>query len=131
MKNILTFLLITLSVNVFGQDRYYSNPVKIPLILSGSFAELRSNHFHSGIDIRTQGVTGIPVYSIADGFVSRIAVSPTGFGRAIYIDHPNGTTSVYGHLESFRDDIDDYVKKFSTKENRFGLICRFLKTNSR
>ena len=119
MKNILVFLLITLSVNAFGQKRFYSDPVKIPLVLSGSFAELRSNHFHSGIDIKTQGVTGIPVNSVADGFISRIVVSPSGFGRAIYIDHPNGTTSVYGHLKSFRDDIDNYVKNIQYERESF------------
>lgn len=119
MKNIFIFLLITLSFNALGQLKYYSDPVKIPLILSGSFAELRSNHFHSGIDIKTQGVTGIPVYSVAEGFISRIVVSPTGFGRAIYIDHPNGTTSVYGHLKSFREDIDAYVKNIQYKRKSF------------
>jgi hypothetical protein len=112
-------LLIALAINVSGQKGYYSNPMKIPLILSGSFAELRSNHFHSGIDIKTQGVTGIPVYSVADGFISRIVVSPTGFGKAIYIDHPNGTTSVYGHLESFRNDIDEYVKNIQYEQKSF------------
>lgn len=102
------FLLFTLAG--FSQSRYYSDPVKIPLNLSGSFAELRSNHFHSGIDIKTKGVTGIPVNSVADGYISRIVVSPTGFGRALYIDHPNGTTSVYAHLKGFREDIEKYIK---------------------
>ena len=119
MKQIIIFLLIALALNVSGQPRYYSDPVKIPLILSGSFAELRSNHFHSGIDIKTQGVTGIPIYSVAEGFISRIVVSPTGFGRAIYIDHPNGTTSVYGHLKSFREDIDEYVKNIQYQRKSF------------
>lgn len=121
MKQIIIVLFIALSVNVSGQNGYYSNPVKIPMLLSGSFAELRNNHFHSGIDIKTQGVTGIPVYSVADGFISRIVVSPTGFGRAIYIDHPNGTTSVYGHLKSFREDIDAYVKNIQYERKSFGV----------
>ncbi len=102
------FFLITIS---YAQNEYYSSPVKIPILLSGNFAELRSNHFHSGIDIKTQGVTGFPIYSVADGFVSRIVVSPTGYGNALYINHPNGTTTVYGHLQSFRDDIAKYVKE--------------------
>ena len=119
MKQIIIVLFIALSVNVSGQNSYYSNPVKIPMLLSGSFAELRNNHFHSGIDIKTQGVTGIPVYSVADGFISRIVVSPTGFGKAIYIDHPNGTTSVYGHLKSFRDDINEYVKNIQYEKKTF------------
>lgn len=115
---LLTFLLIfTLYGN--SQTRYYTDPVKIPLNLSASFAELRSNHFHSGIDIKTNGVTGIPVNSVADGYISRIAVSPTGFGRALYIDHPNGTTSVYGHLKKFRDDIEAYVKNEQYRRKSF------------
>jgi len=119
MKHLTIILLILLSANLYGQNNYYSEPLKIPLILSGSFAELRSNHFHSGIDIKTQGVTGIPVYSVADGFISRIVVSPSGFGRALYIDHPNGTTSVYGHLENFRDDIEEYVKNIQYEKESF------------
>ena len=107
-KGILLAFLFACSL-VQAQERYYSDPLKIPLFLSGSFAELRSNHFHSGIDIKTQGVTGLPVYAAADGFVSRIAVSPTGYGKALYIDHPNGTTTVYGHLSRFAPAIQKYV----------------------
>lgn len=81
------------------------------MLLSGSFAELRSNHFHSGIDIKTQGTTGIPVYSVAEGYVSRIVVSPGGYGKALYINHPNGTTTVYGHLLRFSTAIEKYVKE--------------------
>lgn len=80
------------------------------MLLSGSFGELRNNHFHSGIDIKTQGKINVPVYAVAEGFISRIVVSPTGYGNAIYIDHDNGTTSVYGHLNQFRPDIAEYVK---------------------
>lgn len=101
------------------KTRIYSDPVKMPLILSGSFAELRPNHFHSGIDIKTGGVTGVPVYSVAEGVLSRIVVSPTGFGRALYINHPNGTTTVYGHLNHFRDDIEQYVKDIQYKQQSF------------
>lgn len=103
----------------FAQKRYYSNPVKIPMLLSGSFAELRSNHFHSGIDIKTQGTTGLPVYSAANGYISRIVVSPTGFGKALYINHPNGTTTVYAHLEKFSQDIAEYVKDQQYKKESF------------
>jgi hypothetical protein len=104
-----------------GQNNPFSSPVKIPIFLSGSFAELRSNHFHSGIDIKTQGTTGIPVYSVADGYISRIFVSPSGYGLALYINHLNGTTSVYGHLESFRDDIVQYVKNIQYERESFRI----------
>lgn len=81
-------------------------PMKIDLILSGNFCELRSNHFHTGIDIKTQGVEGIPVYAVEDGFISRLKISPYGYGNAIYIDHPNDITSLYAHLKSFAPKID-------------------------
>ncbi|WP_346860260.1 M23 family metallopeptidase [uncultured Draconibacterium sp.] len=115
------FLLLFLLISMAGvtQERYYSNPVKIPMLLSGSFAELRSNHFHSGIDIKTQGTTGLPVYSVADGYVSRISVSPTGYGNALYINHPNGTTSVYGHLMRFNAALSKYVKDQQYEQKSF------------
>jgi len=119
MKKILFHILIFCSTISFAQNIYYSNPVKIPILLSGNFAELRSNHFHSGIDIKTQGVTGIPVYAAAEGFVSRIVVSPTGYGNALYINHQNGTTTVYGHLQSFRKDIAKYVKENQYQQKSF------------
>jgi murein DD-endopeptidase MepM/ murein hydrolase activator NlpD len=78
----------------------YINPMDIPLELSGNFMEPRSNHFHSGLDMRTQGREGIPVKAVADGWVSRIKISPWGYGKAVYIDHGNGHTSVYGHLSA-------------------------------
>ncbi len=106
---LITILLHIIIWRALPQDNYYANPVKIPLLLSGSFGELRGDHFHSGIDIKTGGETGAPVYSVADGFISRISVSPTGFGKAVYIAHNNGTTSVYGHLDRFRPDIQDYI----------------------
>lgn len=126
MRKILLLFALFSSAFAFGQNRYYSAPVKIPMLLSGSFAELRSNHFHSGIDIKTQGVTGIPVSAVAEGFVSRIAVSPTGYGNALYINHSNGTTSVYGHLSSFRDDIAKYVRDNQYSEKSFIIDLQVL-----
>ena len=105
MKKIFAFISVIFPLICSSQTDYFSSPVKIPVLLSGNFAELRSNHFHSGIDIKTQGITGIPIYSAAEGYISRIVVSPSGYGLALYINHPNETTTVYGHLEKFRDDI--------------------------
>lgn len=119
MRRGFLILLLLISLQSFGQERYYSNPIKIPMLLSGSFAELRSNHFHSGIDIKTQGTTGIPVYSVADGYVSRIVVSPSGYGQALYINHPNGTTTVYGHLLRFSPTIEKYVKEKQYENKSF------------
>ncbi|WP_372648435.1 M23 family metallopeptidase [Draconibacterium sp.] len=119
MRTFFTTLFLFLALFGIAQLRYYTDPMKIPLLLSGSFAELRSNHFHSGIDIKTQGTTGLPVYAVADGYVSRIVVSPTGYGNALYIDHPNGTTSVYGHLKAFSPEIARYVKDQQYKKQSF------------
>src|SRR5690606_10591217 len=119
MKQFTLLFFLIFSLTGTAQNNPYSSPVKIPIFLSGSFAELRSNHFHSGIDIKTQGITGIPIYSVAGGYVSRIVVSPTGFGLALYINHPNGTTSVYGHLESFRENIAAYVKNIQYERESF------------
>ena len=107
-------LIISMSSHALAQKTYptdyFQSPLDIPLILSGSFAELRSNHFHSGIDIKTQGVTGKKVYAVADGYVSRIKVSAWGYGNAIYIRHANGYTSVYGHLDKYNAKISEMVK---------------------
>lgn len=100
---------------------YYAVPVKIPAFLAGNFAELRPNHFHAGIDIKTQGRTGIPVFAAADGFIARIAISPTGYGNALYINHPNGTTTVYGHLESFAKPIEDYIRRIQYEKETFAI----------
>ena len=95
------------SLFAFSQD--YHPPVDFKMLLSGTFGELRGNHFHSGIDIKTEGVEGQKVYSIADGYISRIKVSTWGYGKALYITHPDGNTSVYAHLQKFAEAINDYV----------------------
>ncbi len=96
----------------------FISPIKFPMRLAATFAEIRTNHFHMGIDIRTQEVEGKNVYSIADGYISRIKISRSGYGKAIYITHTNGTTSVYGHLKKFRDDIQEYVTTRQYKEEK-------------
>jgi hypothetical protein len=85
-------------------------PVDIPVVLAGNVGEIRANHIHAGIDIKTGGVVGKTIRAAADGWVSRIAVSPTGYGRALYVDHPNGTTTVYAHLDTFVGAIGEYVR---------------------
>ena len=96
-------------------------PVDIPLLLAGSFGEPRANHFHSGIDLKTNGVTGIPVRSVSDGYVSRIKVEAGGYGHALYIRHPNGLTSLYGHLLSFNDNITQYVQSEQYRRESFAV----------
>jgi murein DD-endopeptidase MepM/ murein hydrolase activator NlpD len=87
-----------------------SSPLDIPLELAGSFAEIRSNHFHSGMDLRTEQREGLPVYCAADGYVSRIKISPFGYGKAIYITHPEGYVTVYAHLQKFNQEIDSLLR---------------------
>lgn len=99
----------------------FRSPLGIPLLLSGSFGEMRTNHFHTGLDIRTQGQTGFKIYAVADGWVERIAVSPTGYGNALYLNHDNGYQSVYGHLEQFEDSITDYVRSAQYARRSFSV----------
>lgn len=108
------FFFLILSFSSFSQEKknhkdVFDPPLDIPLYLSGTFGELRSDHFHSGIDIKTQGVEGKAVLSIGEGYVSRIKVGTNGFGKALYITHPNGYTSVYAHLKKFAGEIQNYV----------------------
>lgn len=109
-----TTVIVALSalcnIIVAQTEQYYRNPLDIPLVVSGSFAELRTNHFHSGTDFTTSGATDLPVYAAADGYVSRIKVSAYGYGRALYIDHPDGRTTVYAHLNGYAQKIDSAVR---------------------
>jgi len=98
---------------------YYSSPLAISLSLSGTFCEIRNNHFHAGIDLRTQGKEGFPVLAAANGFVSRIKVSSVGYGKALYITHPNGTVTVYGHLRAFADNIQHCVEEMQHTQQKF------------
>lgn len=117
---ILTAFMSMVCFNSFAQK--YSNPVDVPIALSGGFGELRANHFHSGIDYKTLQVINKPIYSIADGYVSRISVSPSGYGLALYVTHEDtGHTSVYAHLNSFADNIAAYVRKQQYEKETFRI----------
>ncbi|WP_103067962.1 M23 family metallopeptidase [Aquimarina sediminis] len=121
MRKILTFILLGFSF-CYGQKDiskdYFVHPLDITIVASGTFGELRSNHFHSGLDMKTQGEEGLKVYASAAGRVSRIKVSHGGYGKALYITHPNGYTTVYAHLQKFSPEIQAYVKeKQYTKES--------------
>ncbi len=121
------FFIFLVFLSLFGVSQhkypkdYFSSPLKIPIILSGTFGELRSNHFHSGIDIKTQGKEGIPIYAPANGYVSRLKVGQYGFGKAIYIEHPNGYTTVYAHLQKFENSIQQYVKSIQYKKEKYAI----------
>ncbi|HBL33230.1 MAG TPA: M23 family peptidase [Porphyromonadaceae bacterium] len=114
--------LLCLSIQQISYSQKYIYPVDIPPALSANFGELRGNHFHSGIDFKTQQVQNKLIIAIEDGYVSRISVSPGGYGLALYIDHPaTGHTSVYGHLNSFSKKIADYVKRHQYEQESFAV----------
>lgn len=98
----------------------FAKPLNIDLLLTGNFAEPRGAHFHSGLDFRTYG-EGKALMSIADGYVSRINISPWGYGKAVYINHPNGYTSVYGHISRFEEPLASYVKKLQYQIESFSV----------
>lgn len=108
-KSWILLLFILQSLSLLGEG--FSPPLRLKPVLSANFGELRNNHFHAGLDYKTQYRLNQPVYAIADGYISRISVSPSGYGLALYIDHPNGYTSVYGHLNDFIPQVAQYVKK--------------------
>lgn len=127
--SIILILLITIALKTKAQyteskdypQDYFSSPLGIPLVLAGSFGELRGNHLHSGIDIKTNGAVGKNIYAVADGFISRIKVSPWGYGNALYITHPNGYTSVYGHLLHYSKQVDSLVKATQYSKKSFAV----------
>lgn len=107
--------------NVFGQSNFeqFSVPIKIPLLVAGTFGELRPNHFHAGVDFSANYKIGDPIYAPADGVVNRIKVSSFGYGKALYVKHTNGFTTVYGHLSAYNDTITSYVTNQQFKLNQF------------
>lgn len=100
---------------------YFRSPLDIPILLAGNFGEIRSNHFHSGLDIKTNQREGLPVYAVADGYVSRLRVQIGGFGNALYINHPNGVTSVYAHLQKFTPLIALRAKATQYEKQSFAI----------
>ncbi len=122
MKKII-FLFLMVSFSSFAQNNYpldyFRSPLDIPLRLAGTFGELRNNHFHAGIDIKTNRRIGLPVYATANGYISRIKVAIWGYGKVIYINHPNGYTTVYAHLNKFGDEIQEYVKNIQYKKESY------------
>ena len=100
-------------------------PFDFPLLLSGNFGELRSNHFHGGLDFKTQGKVGKPLLAIADGYISKVTVTPGGYGNALYITHDNGYTSVHGHLDRFLPEIARMVHEKQYQEQSFVVTLEF------
>ncbi|HLS71619.1 MAG TPA: M23 family metallopeptidase [Chitinophagaceae bacterium] len=126
---ILLFLLITPSV--FAQKSLtdwvqetksdFRSPLNIPLFLAGNFGECRPNHFHTGLDLKTNQKENLEVFAVADGFISRISMSHTGYGHCLYVTHPNGLTSVYAHLNTFSPAIQNYLEKHQEKNKKWNI----------
>jgi len=118
---ITTFCLI--QTKFFAQKEFpgYHPPLNIPLVLSANFGELRPNHFHMGLDFKTNGKIGYNLYAIEDGHVSRIKISTYGYGKVVYIDHPNGKTSVYAHCNELKGKLDSVVKSAQYAQERFDV----------
>ncbi|HVA98011.1 MAG TPA: M23 family metallopeptidase [Bacteroidia bacterium] len=124
-ETIFCVFVFLLSFNINAQNtfpkNYFQSPLAIPLKLAGDFGEIRPNHFHTGIDIRTEEKTGLNVYAVADGYVSRINVSTWGYGNALYITHPNGFVSVYGHLSAYNNTITKYLRKEQYRLEKYAV----------
>ena len=125
MSKILVVLFIITNFTIKSQEKhpqnYFSDPLNIEKILNGNFGETRSAHFHSGIDFKTQFKEGLNVYSSAEGYISRISIKHGGFGKALYVNHPNGYTTVYAHLKNFSDKIENYIKKLQYDRQTFQI----------
>jgi len=129
LKNrfILLCLFVSLSVcNTLAQklvnEFTYLTPVDLPVSISAGFAELRPNHFHGGIDYRTQGTEGKNIYAVADGYVCKIQVSGYGYGNLLFISHRNGIISTYGHLKAFAPPIAEYVRAKQYEQHTFDIV---------
>tara|TARA_B100001250_G_scaffold354471_1_gene328343 strand:- start:2310 stop:3983 length:1674 start_codon:yes stop_codon:yes gene_type:complete len=122
-KFLILFILFLISFNSLCQTNSLNSspPLNIPLIISGTFGELRANHFHAGLDIKTNGKEGYQVKSFNVGYVDRIRISTSGYGKALYIKHPNGLTSVYAHLSKFSSKIESFVKSHQYEKEVFEI----------
>lgn len=117
----ITIIFLSLFINDLKSQSNQNFVMDLPINLSGTFGELRTNHFHSGIDIKTNRVEGLNIYSYEKGYISRIQVSTYGYGKAIYITHPDGKITVYAHLSKFSEKIQNYVKDIQYKRKKFAI----------
>jgi len=118
----LTCIFTLIISNAYSQQTAIPlSPLTIPLIQKGNYGEVRSNHFHSGLDFSTQTKIGFPVIASFDGYVSRIKTSENGYGKAVYIDHPNGLTTVYAHLHRYGRTIEQLVFAEQEKQKKYSI----------
>ncbi|WP_295841221.1 M23 family metallopeptidase [uncultured Apibacter sp.] len=115
------FIVFTIFSNSQNYPKDFVSPLSIPISLSANYGELRKNHFHSGLDIKTQQRTGLSVLAAQEGYVSRINISAYGYGKAVYIDHPNGYTTVYGHLSELKGTIEERARQEQYKDKKYAV----------
>jgi len=127
-KSYLTLVFLFINCLVYSQTNqvsyplnYFRPPLDLPPIISGNFGEIRTNHFHSGLDFKTNQREGYPVFAVADGFISRIRVQIGGGGNALYVNHPNGFTSVYMHLRNYNDRISQALTSYQYSVEKFDV----------
>lgn len=122
VANFLNCIFTLIISNAYSQQPISPlSPLTIPLIQKGNYGEVRSNHFHSGLDFSTQSKIGFPVIASFDGYVSRIKTSENGYGKAVYIDHPNGLTTVYAHLHRYGKTIESFVFAEQEKQKIYSV----------
>lgn len=135
MTKKIIFLVLLLINYVCTSQNEFVWPIDSPQIISGNYGELRPEHFHAGLDFSTTNKINLPIYSVAEGYVSRIKVSPVGYGKSVYITHQNGKVSVYGHLNSFSQKIAQFVKNEQYKKQNFEIDLKLnpndIKINSK
>ena len=118
--NSIVFLFLISTLKLIAQTTYHP-PLLIPLTLAANFGELRPNHFHMGVDFRTNGVEGLPLYAIENGYVARVKISPNGYGKVIYVNHPNQITSVYAHCSKFVGSLDSLIQQKQQEAQNFEI----------
>ena len=118
--NSIVFLFLISTLKLIAQTTYHP-PLLIPLTLAANFGELRPNHFHMGVDFRTNGVEGLPLYAIENGYVARVKISPNGYGKVIYVNHPNNITSVYAHCSKFVGSLDSLIQQKQQEAQNFEI----------
>lgn len=132
MKKIFLLLLFLPQI-IFAQtfpsphfpQNVFRNPLDIPMLLAGGYGEIRPGHFHEGLDLKTEGRIGLPVHAAAAGYISRISISNTGFGHVVYVTHPDGFTTVYGHLNRFNPALENYVKQQQYAKESWAVDLQF------
>ena len=129
-KIIILVSILSIGTNTFAQlfpkknypQNYFIWPVGAKIALAANFGELRPNHYHMGLDCKTDQKVNLPVYAAADGYISKINIDPTGFGQTIYINHPNGLTTLYAHLNEFYPELETYIKQQQYKLKQWRVV---------